>query len=64
MSKEAVTKPIGGGFLLESTSAKDIFVPEEFTEEQLSFADTANDFMEKDVLPLQDAMEEHDKKIE
>ena len=64
MSKEAVTKPIGGGFLLEPTSAKDIFVPEEFTEEQLSFADTADDFMDKEVLPLQDALEEHDKKIE
>jgi alkylation response protein AidB-like acyl-CoA dehydrogenase len=64
MSKEDKKKPIGGGFLLEPTTAKDIFVPEEFTEEQLSFADTADDFMVKEVLPLEDALEDHDKKIE
>ncbi len=50
--------------MLEPTTAKDIFIPEEFTEEQLSFAQTANDFMEQEILPVSDAMEEHDKKIE
>lgn len=64
MGKDTETKVIGGGFLLEPTAEKDIFIPEEFTEEQLSFADTADDFMEKEVIPLTDALEEHDKKIE
>ena len=50
--------------MLEPTTAKDIFIPEEFTEEQLIFAQTANDFMEQEILPVSDAMEEHDKKIE
>ncbi|MCL4557912.1 MAG: acyl-CoA dehydrogenase family protein [Deltaproteobacteria bacterium] len=64
MSKEAVSKPVGGGFLLGDGPAATIFVPEQFTEEQLSFSETAVDFMEKDVLPLTEKMEEHDKKIE
>ncbi len=64
MGNENITKPVGGGFLLEPTASRDVFTPEEFTEEQLSFVDTANDFMEKDVMPLVDQMEEHDKKID
>lgn len=64
MSNETAAKPIGGGFLLEPTGAKDIFIPEQFTEEQLSFANTADDYMEKEVIPLVSQMEEHDKKIE
>jgi len=64
MSNNIVNKPIGGGFLLEPPASQNIFVPEQFTEEQLSFANTATDFMEKEVIPLVEAMEEHDKKIE
>ncbi len=64
MGNENVIKPVGGGFLLNHEASNDIFVPEQFTEEQKSFADTAVDFMEKEALPLADAMEEHDRKLE
>ncbi len=47
----------GGGFLLETANPEDIFTPEDFTSEQLMYAKTANDFMEKDVLAVSDRIE-------
>ncbi|MBK5256203.1 MAG: acyl-CoA dehydrogenase family protein [Vicinamibacteria bacterium] len=41
----------GGDFLIEDRSPRDIFTPEDFTEEQIMLAQTARDFMQKDVLP-------------
>lgn len=42
----------GGGFLIQPTSAENTFTPEDFSEEQKLTADTCNDFLEKEVLPL------------
>ncbi len=64
MSDKAVAKPVGGGFLLSGGQTADVFAPEQFTEEQLSFSETAVEFMEKEVLPLTEKMEDHDRKIE
>ena len=41
----------GGDFLLEDRAPRDIFTPEDYTDEQVMLAQTARDFMQKDVLP-------------
>jgi len=41
----------GGEFLIKETEAKDIFIPEEWDEEQLMIAQTCNDFLEQEVFP-------------
>ncbi len=39
----------GGEFLIKETDAKDIFIPEEWNEEQLMIAQTCHDFLEQNV---------------
>ncbi len=39
----------GGEFLIRETQANDIFIPEEFTEEQKMIRQQCNDFLEKEV---------------
>ncbi len=53
MTSEAVlpAPAKGGEFLIEDRSSRDIFTPEDFTDEQKMLAQTARDFMLKDVLP-------------
>jgi alkylation response protein AidB-like acyl-CoA dehydrogenase len=41
----------GGEFLVEDRSPREIFTPEDFTDEQKMLAQTERDFMEKEVLP-------------
>jgi alkylation response protein AidB-like acyl-CoA dehydrogenase len=43
--------PVGGGFLLERAGSRPIFTPEQLTEEQRLFSRTAQEFMERTVLP-------------
>ncbi len=50
----------GGGFLLESTPAEEVMTPEDFNEEQRMIAQTARDFMEKEVLPHAEKLEKQD----
>ncbi|MBC7862646.1 MAG: acyl-CoA dehydrogenase family protein, partial [Bacteroidia bacterium] len=45
------SKTKGGEFLIKETPAKDIFIPEEWTEEQIMIAKTCSDFIEKEVTP-------------
>jgi len=47
----------GGGFLIDDVQPEDIFTPEDFTEEQRMIAQTVDDFMIEEVLPLRDRME-------
>jgi len=52
MSTEAVlTVAKGGDFLVEDHAPREIFTPEDYTDEQKMLAQTARDFMEKDILP-------------
>jgi alkylation response protein AidB-like acyl-CoA dehydrogenase len=53
----AEAKVKGGTFLLASPQKEDVFVPEEFAEEQRMFAKTAEDFVKKEVLPRNDELE-------
>jgi alkylation response protein AidB-like acyl-CoA dehydrogenase len=41
----------GGEFMVNDLEAKDIFIPEEFTEEQKMIADTCRDFLDTEVMP-------------
>lgn len=39
----------GGEFLIKETDANDVFIPEEFDEEQIMIAQTCEDFLESEV---------------
>src|SRR5687768_991905 len=41
----------GGEFLIRDTAAEDIFIPEQWDEEQLMIAKTCQDFLEAEVYP-------------
>lgn len=55
MAVEAIKK--GGSFLLEDTDPQEVFTPEDFTDEQRMFAQTAEDFIQNEVLPNIDKTE-------
>ena len=48
---------IGGNFLLTETDPDLVFTPEDLSSEQLLMAQTAEKFMEKEVMPNLEAME-------
>src|SRR6187402_2908660 len=48
----AATKTKGGEFIIKETSAQDIFIPEQWTEEQLMMKQTCDDFIDQEVLPV------------
>ncbi|WML41073.1 acyl-CoA dehydrogenase family protein [Neobacillus sp. OS1-2] len=50
----------GGSFLIEDLSFEDIFTPEDFSEEHLMIAQTAADFIEKEVAPQIEHLENHE----
>ncbi len=47
----------GGEFLIKTTLAQDIFIPEEFDEEQKMIAQTCTDFLESEVFPIVDRID-------
>ncbi len=53
----------GGEFLIRETNAADIFIPEEFNEEQKMMAQTCRDFTETQVLPNVEQLEHHDNEL-
>jgi len=55
MEKEKIIK--GGEFLIKETDADDIFVPEEFNEEQLMIAQSCQDFLDQEVYPILDRID-------
>lgn len=50
----------GGSFLIEDISYQNMLTPEDFTEEHLMIAKTAEDFVEKEVLPQLEYLEKHE----
>src|SRR6202000_33169 len=42
----------GGEFLIKDTKAEDIFIPENWDEEQLMIAQTCQDFVDQKVMPV------------
>ena len=47
----------GGEFLIRETNPQEIFIPEEFTEEQKMMASATQDFIEKEILPIIDRID-------
>jgi alkylation response protein AidB-like acyl-CoA dehydrogenase len=47
----------GGEFLIKETQAQDVFIPEEWTEEQLMVAETCTNFIAQEVTPVMDRIE-------
>lgn len=54
LTKEAIK---GGEFLIRETEAEDIFIPEEFSEEQKMMAQATRDFIDMEILPHVDRMD-------
>ena len=54
MSFESI---IGGEFLIKESNPENIFIPEDFNEEQKMMADACQDFLEKDVIPKTEEVE-------
>ena len=53
-----ISKSIQGGeFLIRETSAQDIFIPEEFSEEQKMMAQACQDFIDTEITPNSDAID-------
>jgi alkylation response protein AidB-like acyl-CoA dehydrogenase len=50
----------GAEYLITEATAEDVFVPEDFTEEQRSIAVTADQFVKAEVVPAMHALESHD----
>ncbi len=46
----------GGEFLIRETDPKDVFIPEEFDEEQQMIAQTCQDFLDQEVFPHLDRL--------
>ncbi len=47
----------GGAFLIESSDFQDMFIPEEFNEEQIMVKETVQSFVEQDILPFTERIE-------
>ncbi|NHB68171.1 acyl-CoA dehydrogenase family protein [Perlabentimonas gracilis] len=52
-----------GEFLVKDVDAKDIFIPEEFNEEQRMIAQTCRDFMEAEVFPNLEKIDKGDREL-
>jgi alkylation response protein AidB-like acyl-CoA dehydrogenase len=52
-----------GEFLITEIESKDIFIPEEFNEEQKMIAQTCQDFLETEVYPNVDKVDKQDREL-
>jgi len=50
----------GGDFLVKKVIAEDIFIPEEFNEEQKMISQTCEDFLEAEVFPMLDRIDKQE----
>lgn len=55
--------PRGCSFLVQTTDVDDVFIPEDFTEEHRLIRQTATEFMDKEVIPHVDRLEQHDNEL-
>ncbi|MBP6978669.1 MAG: acyl-CoA dehydrogenase family protein [Lentimicrobiaceae bacterium] len=51
----------GGEFLIHETKATDVFIPEEFNEEQRMIRQTCEDFLEAEVFPILDRIDSQEE---
>jgi len=50
----------GGSFLIDEIKPEQVFTPEDFTEEHHMIAKTTEDFVQQEVLPVLDRLENHE----
>lgn len=50
----------GGAFLIEDIDPENVFTPEDFTDEHQMIAQTTTDYVEKEVLPVVEHLENHE----
>ncbi|HXF82997.1 MAG TPA: acyl-CoA dehydrogenase family protein, partial [bacterium] len=61
MDAKSLTAPVAGGsFLIGETAPADVFTPEDLSPEQLLVRQTVRDFVERELLPNLDRIEEKD----
>jgi butyryl-CoA dehydrogenase len=60
LSAVPATKVAGGSFLIEERKPEDVFTPEDFTEQHLLIAQTAEEFANKEIVPNIEKMEHKD----
>ncbi|MBN3033957.1 MAG: acyl-CoA dehydrogenase family protein [Bacteroidales bacterium] len=51
----------GGEFLIRDTSFADVFIPEDFDEEQVMIAGTCRDYLESEVFPILDRIDSQEE---
>jgi alkylation response protein AidB-like acyl-CoA dehydrogenase len=51
----------GGEFLIKETEAAEVFIPEDFNEEQKMIADTCQGFLETEVFPILDRIDKQEE---
>lgn len=56
-TKSKTSKTKGGEFIIKETNAQDIFIPEQWTEEQLMMKKTCEDFLAQEVWPILDRID-------
>lgn len=61
METKNTAKTKGGEFLIKETNAQDIFIPEQWTEEQLMMKHTCEEFIEQDVIPILDRIDNQEE---
>lgn len=54
-------KTKGGEFIIKETSANDIFIPEQWSEEQIMMKKTCDDFIDQEVLPILDRIDRQEE---
>jgi len=58
-SRDLLPPPAGGTFLFAPVAAHDQFTPADFTDEQQTYAETAESFVRNEVLPRLEEIEQH-----
>src|SRR5262249_58794146 len=53
----------GGSFILEDHDSSDVFTPDDLSDEHLMIAQTAREFTEKEILPLDAEIESKDYEL-
>jgi alkylation response protein AidB-like acyl-CoA dehydrogenase len=61
MTEKTIIK--GGEFLVKETSANDVFIPEEFNEQQKMMIQSSQEFVEKEVQPNIAQLDTHDRQL-
>ncbi|MES2131615.1 MAG: acyl-CoA dehydrogenase family protein [Bacteroidota bacterium] len=57
----ATSKTKGGEFIIKETAANDIFIPEQWNEEQIMMKKTCDDFIDQEVLPILDRIDSQEE---